>query len=47
MYTTVIDEEDYAIKPMNCPGGMLVYASQPHSCLLYTSGAGDPGPGGL
>ena len=31
MYTTVIDEEDYAIKPMNCPGGMLVYASEPHS----------------
>ncbi len=25
MYTTVIDGEDYAIKPMNCPGGMLVY----------------------
>ena len=31
MYTTVIDDEDYAIKPMNCPGGMLVYASEPHS----------------
>ncbi|MCI8573026.1 MAG: threonine--tRNA ligase, partial [Oscillibacter sp.] len=31
MYTTVIDEEDSAIKPMNCPGGMLVYASEPHS----------------
>lgn len=31
MYTTVIDEEDYAIKPMNCPGGMLVYKSEPHS----------------
>lgn len=31
MYTTVIDEEDFAIKPMNCPGGMLVYKSQPHS----------------
>ena len=31
MYTTVIDEEDYAVKPMNCPGGMLVYASEPHS----------------
>jgi len=31
MYTTVIDGEDYAIKPMNCPGGMLVYKSQPHS----------------
>ena len=31
MYTTVIDGEDFAIKPMNCPGGMLVYQSQPHS----------------
>ena len=31
MYTTVIDGEDYAVKPMNCPGGMMVYASQPHS----------------
>ena len=31
IYTTVIDGEDYAIKPMNCPGGMLVYASEPHS----------------
>lgn len=31
MYTTVIDEEDYAIKPMNCPGGMLVYKTKMHS----------------
>lgn len=31
MYTTVIDEEDYAIKPMNCPGGVLIYASEPRS----------------
>ena len=31
MYTTVIDDEDYAIKPMNCPGGVLVYASEPRS----------------
>ena len=31
MYTTVIDEEDYAIKPMNCPGGVLVYKSEPRS----------------
>ena len=31
MYTTVIDEMDYAVKPMNCPGGMLVYKNQPHS----------------
>ena len=31
MYTTVIDDTDYAIKPMNCPGGMLVYKSEPRS----------------
>ncbi len=31
MYTTVIDDVDFAIKPMNCPGGMLVYMSEPHS----------------
>ncbi len=31
MYTTVIDEQEFAIKPMNCPGGMLVYKSRPHS----------------
>ena len=31
MYTTVIDDTDFAVKPMNCPGGMLVYKSQPHS----------------
>ena len=31
MYTTVIDEEDFAIKPMNCPGGILVYESEPRS----------------
>ena len=31
MYTTQIDGEDFAIKPMNCPGGMLVYKSQPRS----------------
>ena len=31
MYTTVIDDEDYAIKPMNCPGGVLVYKSEPRS----------------
>ncbi|RHP32411.1 threonine--tRNA ligase [Lachnotalea sp. AF33-28] len=31
MYTTVIDDTDFAIKPMNCPGGMLVYKSAPHS----------------
>lgn len=31
MYTTKIDGEDYAIKPMNCPGGILVYENEPHS----------------
>lgn len=31
MYTTVIDETDFAIKPMNCPGGILVYQSEPRS----------------
>ncbi len=31
MYTTLIDGEDYAVKPMNCPGGMLVYKSEAHS----------------
>ena len=31
MYTTVIDDEDYAIKPMNCPGGILVYKQEMHS----------------
>ncbi len=31
MYTTVIDQQDFAIKPMNCPGGVLVYASEPRS----------------
>lgn len=31
MYTTVIDDVDFAVKPMNCPGGMLVYNMEPHS----------------
>jgi threonyl-tRNA synthetase len=31
MYFTTIDEADFAVKPMNCPGGMLVYKSRPHS----------------
>ena len=31
MYTTVIDETDFAVKPMNCPGGILVYQSEPRS----------------
>ena len=37
MYTTVIDDEDYAIKPMNCPGGMLVYKAR--AALLPGSAA--------
>ena len=31
MYSTVIDDEIYCVKPMNCPGGVMVYKSQPHS----------------
>ena len=31
MYTTIIDDQDYCVKPMNCPGGILVYASEPRS----------------
>jgi len=31
MYSTVIDDEIYCVKPMNCPGGVMVYRSQPHS----------------
>ena len=31
MYTTEVDEDEYAIKPMNCPGGMLMYKNRPHS----------------
>ncbi|WP_028323179.1 threonine--tRNA ligase [Desulfatirhabdium butyrativorans] len=31
MYTTVVDETEYAIKPMNCPGGMLLFNNRPHS----------------
>ena len=31
MYTTVIDEQDFAVKPMNCPGGMLIYKQEMHS----------------
>lgn len=31
MYTTKVDDEDFAIKPMNCPGGVLVYANEPRS----------------
>jgi threonyl-tRNA synthetase len=31
MYTTMVDQQDYAIKPMTCPGGMLLYGTRPHS----------------
>ena len=31
MYTSMVDEDEYAIKPMNCPGGMLLYGMKPHS----------------
>ncbi len=31
MYSTIIDDEDFCIKPMNCPGGVMVYRSKPHS----------------
>ena len=31
MYSTIIDDEEYCVKPMNCPGGVLVYSSKPHS----------------
>lgn len=31
MYTTMVDEEEFCVKPMNCPGGMLVYKATPHS----------------
>jgi threonyl-tRNA synthetase len=31
MYTTIVDDTEYAIKPMNCPGGMLLYGMRPHS----------------
>ena len=44
MYTTVIDDEDFAIKPMNCPGGMLVYKSQPHSYRELPLRVGELGP---
>ena len=43
MYTTVIDDSDYAIKPMNCPGGMLVYKAQPHSYKEFPIRMGELG----
>ncbi len=43
MYSTVIDDEEYCIKPMNCPGGVLVYASKPHSYRDLPIRAGEIG----
>ena len=43
MYSTFIDEEEYCVKPMNCPGGVLVYASKPHSYRDLPIRAGEIG----
>ena len=43
MYSTIIDEEEYCVKPMNCPGGVLVYASKPHSYRDLPIRAGELG----
>ena len=43
MYSTVIDEEEYCVKPMNCPGGVIVYASKPHSYRDLPIRAGEIG----
>ena len=43
MYSTVIDEEEYCVKPMNCPGGVLVYVSKPHSYRDLPIRAGEIG----
>lgn len=43
MYSTMIDDEEYCIKPMNCPGGVLVYASKPHSYRELPIRAGEIG----
>lgn len=43
MYISSIDEKDYAIKPMNCPGGMLVYKMQPHSYREFPIRMGELG----
>lgn len=43
MYTTKIDDIDFAIKPMNCPGGMLVYMQEPHSYRDLPIRAGEIG----
>lgn len=43
MYSTMIDDEEYCIKPMNCPGGVLVYSSKPHSYRELPIRAGEIG----
>ena len=43
MYSTTIDDETYCIKPMNCPGGVMVYRSQPHSYRELPLRAGELG----
>jgi len=43
MYTSSIDDVDYAIKPMNCPGGMLLYGMHPHSYRELPIRAGEIG----
>ena len=43
MYTVQIDDEDYAIKPMNCPGGMLVYKTKMHSYRDFPMRVGEIG----
>lgn len=43
MYVTSVDDMDYAIKPMNCPGGMLVYKSKPHSYREFPIRCGELG----
>lgn len=43
MYTTKIDEQDYALKPMNCPGGMLVYKNKMHSYKEFPIRVGELG----
>ena len=43
MYSTMIDDEEYCIKPMNCPGGVLVYSSKPHSYRELPIRAGELG----
>ncbi len=43
MYTSVVDEEEYAIKPMNCPGGMILYKTESHSYRDLPLRAGEIG----